>query len=487
MPVVSLFEMRPVGQGAFLRGIEKIYSEFPNANYVKSVRWIYDCGVQGKQCVLNNSINAMAVEWPPGGAPEKPIDVLVISHFDQDHISGLPLLLKQYRFERVFMPQYSRLERLAVGLFKIEDADQEVLLELLFFLDDPAEYIMQRSPPGRTTLVLVEPAGDSPIGLSPEIDTRGSQGDRDGYEMQDPSMPADPNASNQVTRLTDDALTSGSGKVAVNVVASGAPFIWVDQWELVPYVDEEASKKFLSPSDKIRKELDAQLELLLENARKPLDKNQSHDDKLKAIKVELIALRDTLYQEMAITANVAAITAPNKNGISLMAYMGPTRIQFASTHVRQGDFYDEKGALSGQLLDLSVMGSGVLLTGDANLKGNAKVDRLEAFMGKQRTRTVAVFQVPHHGSQKDSDPYTSARLGAPFNLVNANPGAIHKHPDAQVVTLFQKAKAMKGPPGPVHVALVNKHGFEAVGFSFSPHHLWTACLGIHHFDWNWHL
>lgn len=86
----STFNLWPVGQGLFYSGSIDIEGEL-------SFNFIYDCGTNSGQQYLNNSVDrylgsisrfGKQVDYPL-------IDMLVISHFDQDHVSGLGYLLEE--------------------------------------------------------------------------------------------------------------------------------------------------------------------------------------------------------------------------------------------------------------------------------------------------------------------------------------------------------------------------------------------------------
>lgn len=473
MPVFSRFEVRPVGQGAFVRGSEQIG---PTPHYFRepTVRWIYDCGTDAGKAVINASITDLGVTWPPYHITGDPLDILAISHFDKDHISGLPLLLARYHFVRIFMPQVPRMVRLLAGLRNLEDTDISLAADLLWFLDDPVGYISEHSPGGQTVVVLVEPAED-PEDRQTWDEANPDEGEMDPPEVDDPSHPA----GNEIisTIVPPSGGRQSNGKVVINTSKSGAPFVWRGEWELVPYIDKEAKDTFLTFDSDAQKKLDDQLKELRDLAQEVARTATVTQKEVSAIKRGITELRDAIYNKMADAAGKKAIDSLTKNAISLMIYTGPVRIKSAYTEVLVGAEAPTGKATYFDLAEFGAARSGVLLTGDADLSANDKVDRLRSFMTPGRISTIGVFQVPHHGSSKNSTGYAARALGAPFNVINANPHARHKHPDAVVVNAFKSSSSMKGALSLANVALANSRSFETIAFTWdnSAPPEWPAC------------
>ena len=87
--MISKFKLCNVGQGLFYIGDIGYEDE-------KSFRFIYDCGAE-KVSNIKNAIDDYIDE-------SIIIDMLVISHFDKDHISGLELLLeKAKKIKKIFL------------------------------------------------------------------------------------------------------------------------------------------------------------------------------------------------------------------------------------------------------------------------------------------------------------------------------------------------------------------------------------------------
>ena len=91
--MMSKFKLCNVGQGLF-------YIGEINLSNRKTFKFIYDCGGNNISGAINQHITQDDV-----------IDMLVISHFDDDHINGLPdLFNKVSKIKRIFIPYYKEIE-----------------------------------------------------------------------------------------------------------------------------------------------------------------------------------------------------------------------------------------------------------------------------------------------------------------------------------------------------------------------------------------
>ncbi|EBK8264292.1 MBL fold metallo-hydrolase, partial [Salmonella enterica subsp. enterica] len=83
-----------VGQGLFISG-EITSNE-------RSFIWVYDCGSSSKsgKLLLERKIKNLFKQRNEPIA----IDMLVISHFDRDHINGCETLLKTFQVNKVILP-----------------------------------------------------------------------------------------------------------------------------------------------------------------------------------------------------------------------------------------------------------------------------------------------------------------------------------------------------------------------------------------------
>ena len=124
MPILQC-EFWNVGQGLFSSG----RIQMRNA---PSFHWVYDCGTSSSQKLIQNAVNKYNSDknqWD--------IDLLVLSHFDKDHISGVKELLKNGRkMKRWVVPYYPLWQRLVIASFlEIQPDDEEWA-----FYQNPIQY-----------------------------------------------------------------------------------------------------------------------------------------------------------------------------------------------------------------------------------------------------------------------------------------------------------------------------------------------------------
>ncbi|MBY0148849.1 OmpL47-type beta-barrel domain-containing protein [Neobacillus niacini] len=94
----------PVGQGLFYAG--KLIKDNDEFNF------IYDCGSNSQEMHLKKCITEYRTF-----NDTKDIDMLVISHFDRDHINGLDEIAGHYNIKRIFFPYFKNMN---INLFSYE-------------------------------------------------------------------------------------------------------------------------------------------------------------------------------------------------------------------------------------------------------------------------------------------------------------------------------------------------------------------------------
>ncbi|HHF0415090.1 TPA: MBL fold metallo-hydrolase [Haemophilus influenzae] len=114
-----------VGQGLFSSGRIQM-GDAP------AFHWVYDCGTNSSQKLIQNAIQEYNQQ-----ENNADIDLLVLSHFDRDHISGIKELLKNRRkIKHWVVPYYPLWQRLVIALLlDIQPDDEEWA-----FYQNPIQY-----------------------------------------------------------------------------------------------------------------------------------------------------------------------------------------------------------------------------------------------------------------------------------------------------------------------------------------------------------
>ena len=125
--MIGDFKFNSVGQGLFYSGI------ITNANE-EIFSLVYDCGATANYLTnLSSEIKAFHQE-----IKNNTIDLLVISHFDYDHISGLQELIKGKIVKNIVLPYYNTLELKLMEIKHVINGSNNS--EYLKFLDNPIDY-----------------------------------------------------------------------------------------------------------------------------------------------------------------------------------------------------------------------------------------------------------------------------------------------------------------------------------------------------------
>lgn len=350
------------------------------------LRVVYDCGsgrTRTARPALVAAVSRMLLEVPDASV----IDLLVVSHFDQDHINGLALLStelqrRQITVGRIWAPVLTGIEALIVAMQSAPGQRAGVA----DFLADPSE-ALEALFPGAEVLSL-PPSTDAIPTIEPPDDTP----DPDQVDVADPDGDEGPI---KVT-LVDEAVGAG---LKVRAARAGRPSVDEPLWELQPYISESSLQGAASVEAVVRAKLG-----------KPVD---------ECTLADVLSLRtDSAFMKQfnaAVKAHHAktprgsrasnARTGPNLSTICL--YSGPVS-PYDWCRYRRG--WDGIGVAP----EAVPIAPSWLGTGDAGLAAAQHVDAMRAVLGQSRLDRVGVASVPHHGSRLDSggplwDALTSLR------------------------------------------------------------------------------
>lgn len=122
-----------VGQGLFHSGIIECN------NY--QFNFVYDCGGIGKYPYIPSTTLKTCVKRYKNYLHDKPIDMLVVSHFHSDHINGIPYLLKNQKVDTIIIPFYTFKERLNI---LISEYNTDMTNEQISILLNPYKYFLAK-------------------------------------------------------------------------------------------------------------------------------------------------------------------------------------------------------------------------------------------------------------------------------------------------------------------------------------------------------
>jgi hypothetical protein len=395
-------------------------------------RVVYDCGsgrTRTARPALMAAVNRMLSEVPDASV----IDLLVVSHFDQDHVNGLALLSTEFQRHRItvgriWAPVLTGIDALVVAARSAPEQRAGVAA----FLADPSGTLATLFP--GTEVLLLPPSTDA----IPTIEPSNDSADPDPDPDPDPDADTEKDDSDgdegavEVT-LVDEVAGAGLKIRAANI---GRPAVDEPLWELQPYISESS----LHGATNVQGVVSAKL-------GKPI-----HECTLADV---LALMTDRAFMKQfnaAVKAHHAkaargsrassARTGPNLSTICL--YSGPVS-PYDWCRYRRG--WDGIGVAP----EAVPIAPSWLGTGDAGLAGAQHVDAMRDVLGQSRLDRVGVASVPHHGSRLDSgaplwDALTSLRR-VTIEAAHQVGGQGNHHPHAPVLREL-RSRRLK-----VHVAV----------------------------------
>jgi hypothetical protein len=345
------FEFHPVGQGCFYTGTIK------NGGRIKNkFHFVYDCGTKSKMFFLDKEIKKYKNQLENNS-----IDLLIISHFDEDHVNGVIDLLKNTHCKRLVIPYYHPLQRLL--LFALSSSlDDEYILMLI----DPIAYFADENrfkideivviagnensdPPQSTELLPLSPYDNEQRRNFPErLELESMEGKND-YDLETRILQHE----NRSTGYRNTFFQEVPGKMII----SGK--VWEFVFYLRDFIETQTIRAFKIEID----------QLLNGNSLKMLF-NKEFRDKVR----EIYKLK---FKDINIT--------------SLCMFHGHLFHHKIAEYIMTGHYLHEYCEFEKHL--------GTLLTGDINLSSTEWLNHFTKYYQSFLPR-VRIFQVPHHGSRK---------------------------------------------------------------------------------------
>lgn len=398
------YRFHPVGQGLFASGyLMKAGENEPDFT------WVYDCGTSSSQTLVTNGIEKLEKEIGVHGK----IDLLVLSHFDHDHISGVCRLLEKFRIGTLMLPYMPQAKRLVIAFEEGSGSAEDV--HTPFFLN-PVSFLLAQDGPGIGRILFVLPSGEEgpPLQLG-EPDQ--PDDDRLGPELRfEPDKPKD---RNEVMMLVEAA----QGGTSVDFFRRGAAMTLGSYWEFVPYNDDPET------------EIPAEFQAAVQRLRETLLVGDNFRLRLAALN----QLKQAYDEHFGGDSEA-------RNLISLHLYAGPIYPSWSSTWLERAQwthrqwnqlFKFRHTPAPNPHLEYGYWLCSILCTGDGYIDNPERLRRLIVFLHESRVRSVGVFQVMHHGAEANWHPGVAAAISPLFSIFSSNPKRKKwKHPHAAVLRDF---------------------------------------------------
>lgn len=382
MQMIANFKFYPVGQGCFYAGSINLKGQ----EFVV----VYDCGSISSAIHLQDSINQFKKRFTK-------IDLLVISHFDKDHVSGLKQLLGGIKCAKVVIPYYSPLMRLALLATNIVDADY------ISFIQNPIGFLLRDEFQVNEVVVLSNNGNDGTNAGEPTVlpDTPDdfSEGENNIFRLDE----AQKDDLDLIQSVKENEGDNFEGSKNVKYLSLPFKLSFIHQiWEFVFYakpVEEHLIKSFKDKIDELLTktkygkiselfEMDF-IPSIKELYRSYFNRNLNH--------TSLVVLHRPLLK----TSDLGIFIGNSQNVISIPGLW-----------IHQNNF-------------------ATMLTGDSFLKKDSDYNNFINYYTKKYIDQIALLQVPHHGSSYNWRNMSNDLDDIPYYIINH--GLRGKHPDQSVI------------------------------------------------------
>lgn len=378
--IIGEFKFYPVGQGCFYAGsIKKDEEEFVI---------VYDCGTASSRRFLLDSIAKFKRDY-------KKIDLLMISHFDEDHVNGLSELLTGIPCEKVIIPYYSPITRLT--LLTDEDSGDDYIT----FLKDPVSYFLNPDKFQIGEVLIIQNGNDN----------------NSDFKAPEPKLPTD-NSNFENLKLAFDLIQKEEDENFKRDVRTqeGKDYVFSEKskyfslpfkisisnefWEFVFYL-----KNFGNPTELI-------------NFQNAIDEllTKTKDNKLSSLfdKTFIPNIKNLYRKHINRDLNYSSLAVFHGPIVNDHLIGTITRFSYPFYHLN----YRRK--------------SGTLLTGDSFLKRDEDFYPFYDYYSSYYINKTLLFQVPHHGSLNNWKSFPNELSRFPCYIINHGYKR-KKHPNKFVV------------------------------------------------------
>ncbi|MBM7341687.1 hypothetical protein [Pantoea coffeiphila] len=408
-----------VGNGTFftskIRGIDG-----------REFNWGYDCG-STSESTINKIIDSSYLEFNDGDS----IDMMVISHFDDDHVNGLLTLLKKHTIKRLVLP-YSDWTQ-TVREISV-NGSHGVSASVALFQLNPALWLYNNELSDRVEKIILvqgnggpedsdEPKTPKPFPkiLDEPLILRG--------DSEDLNLPEQERSINDAfdNVFFDLGRPINSSGIKLSKITHMQPIGALSGvFEFIFYNAEKTFKKLNLVYEKNGELYASKSHVKLADAKNDIQQTIESINLHQSVKSSLDAKwRETLktcYQKHF------GSTSKAKNNISLCMYASPKMT--LHTHYPIFTLYHQS---------YEIHSAGLIFTGDINLT-TPVLDDFKSHLGADRWMNCGLFQIPHHGSADCWEKGHTKKIKPAYFIQCATPTL--KHPSQFVLDDLNDEKSV---------------------------------------------
>lgn len=399
----------PVGNGTFKSG------SITGWNATETFNWVYDCGSTSM-----STLNRVLGEITRYGWPES-INMLVLSHFDNDHVNGVEEILRNCRVKTLVLPysEWAQTVREISVMGKKGTSPSTSLMQL-----NPVKWLTSKNFDDRVEeIVLIEGgAGTSPVPY--------------GDDEPEPE-PSNFQQEDDIRRFSQNYFSFGSTMSGVprvrilrhdrsiQALNMGFEFVFYNaekDFATLGLIIQRNGKLYARHSGSLLSDVKRDIQNTIMNINLHQHLSKIPPDWRKTLK--------ECYERHFGHSGRA------KNNISLCMYAAPMRETSCQFHVSE-----HANRFSSRLFGWTRLNTimrktkeptdrlATLCTGDIHLTSSVISD-IQNHLGTGRWKRIGLVQVPHHGSQHSWE-LGNASLLAPAQFLHCASGTKH-HPHPQV-------------------------------------------------------
>lgn len=388
--------------------------------------WGYDCGSTSEN-TINEIIGSSYLDFKDGDS----IDMMVISHFDDDHVNGLMTLLKKHTIKRLVLPYSNWIQ--AIRELSI-DGSHGVSPSVALFQLNPALWLYNNNLSSRVKkIILIQGNGGPENSDGPIVSEPYPKNLDESLVLRDNSEEL--NISEQ-ERHINDAMDNVFFDLGMPIISSGIRLSKINHmqpigvlggvFEFVFYNAEKTFKKLNLVYEK-NEELYAskshvKLAVAKSDIQKTIESINLHQSINSSLDAEWREKLKTCYQKHF------GSTSKAKNNISLCMYASPKITPRGHCFIfgRCQESYN-------------IHSSGLIFTGDINLTTPVLND-FKSHLGIGRWMNCGLFQIPHHGSADCWEKGHTKRIKPAYFVQCATPTL--KHPSQFVLDDLNSEKSI---------------------------------------------